>query len=163
MNPEQLTYQLDQPTNQLLFNSSYEKRLSTWRNLRNTATKDDNFIATVLDVYQHCPLTNTDTDYFKNDTWPSAWQLLETNEYNLFDKCLAIMYTVNLTERFCDEKFSIIRAVTKLESYNNHKFYYIIKVGSLYIDCQNKESFDEQTFDKKYIQQYNKIIRKTDK
>ena len=66
------------------------------------------------------------------------------------------MYTVNLTERFCDEK-SIIRAVTKEESQEQPKFYYIIKVGSLYIDCPNKESFDEQTFDKKYIQQYNKI------
>ena len=49
MKTEQLTYQLDQHTNQLLFNSSYEKRLSTWRNLRNTATKDDNFIDT-LDI-----------------------------------------------------------------------------------------------------------------
>ena len=163
MKQEHSTYQSNLFTSQILFNAGYEQRLSAWRNLRNSLSTDNSCIQTVLDVYQHCPLTKTSTDYFKKDTWPSAWQLLDKNEYNLFDKCLGVMYTVNLTERFCKEKFSIIRAVTKEESDNNHKFYYIITVGKLFIDCQNKESFDEQTFDKKYIQQYNKIIRETDK
>lgn len=162
MKQEHLTYQLNLSTSQILFNASYEQRLSAWRKLRNNLSTDDG-IKTVLDVYQHCPLTKTNTDYFKIDTWPTAWQLLERNEYNSFDKCLAIMYTVKLTECFSREKFSIIRAVAKEESNNNLKFYYIITVGKLYIDCQNKESFDEQTFDKKYIQQYNKIIHETDK
>ena len=163
MRTEQSTYQYDQPINQILFNASYEQRLTAWRNLRNSATQDENYIQTVLDVYQHCPLTSTKTDYYKTDTWPTAWQLLEKNEYNSFDKCLAIMYSVNLTERFCRENFSIINAVEKEESTNNHKFYYILKIGNRYVNVTNNEVFDKQTFDKKFIQQYNKTIRKTDK
>ncbi len=163
MKQEHSTYQSNLSTSQILFNASYEQRLSAWRNLRNNLSTEKSCIQTVLDVYQHCPLTNTNTDYFKTNTWPTAWQLLERNTYNSFDKCLAIMYTVKLTECFSKEKFSIIRAVAKEESNNNLKFYYIITVGKLFIDCQNKESFDEHIFDKRYIQQYNKIIRETDK
>ena len=46
MRTEQSTYQYDQPINQILFNASYEQRLTAWRNLRNSSTQDENYIQT---------------------------------------------------------------------------------------------------------------------
>ena len=73
------------------------------------------------------------------------------------------MYSVNLTERFCRENFSIINAVEKEESTNNHKFYYILKIGNSYINAQIMKFLMNKHLTKNISQQYNKTIRKTDK
>lgn len=149
-------YQSDQHFKEKLFCGTYEDRVSAWRNLRNSSNTDKNFIHTVLEVYSHCPLTKTKTDYYKKETWPNGWLLLEKNEYDLFDKCLAIMYTIKLTERFNQKKISIIKVINKEHTLeNNCKFNYILHLDSMFIDYINKECLDKKKFDKKYVQQYN--------
>lgn len=149
------TYQFDQHFSDKLFNSKYEHRVSAWRELRHNSKTDKNFIQNVLNVYSHCPLTKTKTDFYKKNTWPTPWQLLEKNDYDFFDKCLAVMYTCKLTECFNQKKISIIKVVNKeQEAENNLKFNYIIQLESMFIDCHKKEIFDEKKFDKRYISQY---------
>lgn len=153
-------YQSDQHSNNTLFHSRYEHRISAWRQLRLSTGNDEQFIKTVLNVYSKCPLTNTTTDYYKTDTWPTAWQLLEKNDYDFFDKCLAVCYTLKLSERFNIKNISIIKVHNKEEKANNNlKFNFIIKLGTMYIDCHNVDYFDEKEFDKKYIQQYNQQLQ----
>ena len=41
MKQEHLTYQSNLSTSQILFNASYEQRLSAWRKLRNNLSTDD--------------------------------------------------------------------------------------------------------------------------
>ena len=152
------TYQFDQHFSEQLFQSSYEKRVSAWRTLRNSSKSDNNFIENVLKVYQNCPFTKTTTDYYKLNTWPTPWQLLEKNDYSFFDKVLAIAYTIKLTERFNKKNISIIKVINKEEAQNNLKFNFVIQIETMFLDALNVDIFDEKTFDKKYIQQYTQHI-----
>jgi hypothetical protein len=155
---EHSIYQSDQPFNQKLFQSSYENRLIAWRDLRATAENSETFLKNVVNVYKSCPQTKTNTDYYKKDTWPTPWQLLEKNNYSFFDTVLGIAYTLKLTECFNQKKISIINVINKQQNKNNLKFYFVIQCQNIFLDVNNVDIFDEKTFDKTCIQQYTQLI-----
>ena len=159
MTLEHSTYQSDQHFSQKLFHSNYQNRLIAWRNLRESANNSNIFFKHILKVYKTCPLTSTNTDFYKQDTWPTPWQLLEKNDYSFFDTVLGIAYTLKLTECFKQQKISIIKVSNKKQnSQNNLKFNFVIQCQNAFLDVDNVDIFDEKTFDKKYIQQYTQHI-----
>ena len=54
----------------------------------------------LMNIFQYCPRSKTNTDIYKKDTWLTGWQLVERNEYDLFDISLLVSYTVLLTDNF---------------------------------------------------------------
>ena len=61
-------------------------------------------------------------DPYDQETWPSAWQLIDENKYCDFKKILAIYYTLSLTDRFKNSYFEIQIASDKEE----HRTYFIL-------------------------------------
>jgi hypothetical protein len=143
-----------------IFYGDYTERLEDWQAIRNIVNELDNPITVLLNIFQHCPRTKTDTDIYKKDTWLTGWQLIERNEYDLFDISLLVCYTVLLSDNFNDTDVKIHTVYKKEYSSNNHKFNYIIEMMNCYIDVYSMAKLSKSEFDKHYILHYTTHIRK---
>ena len=90
-----------------IFYGNYTERLEDWQAIRNIVNEVDNPIDIIVNIFQHCPRTKTNTDIYKKDTWLTGWQLIERNEYDIFDISLLVCYTVLLTDNFNDKDVKI--------------------------------------------------------
>ena len=64
-----------------------------------------------MNIFQYCPRTKTNTDIYKKDTWLTGWQLVERNEYDLFDISLLVSYTVLLTDNFKNAELIKVKTI----------------------------------------------------
>lgn len=144
-----------------IFYGNYQERLKDWHHIRNIINDLDNPIDYLLEVFKLCPRTKTNTDIYKKETWLDGWQLIERNEYDLFDICLLLSYTIILTEHFKNKDVVIHSCYkTELDS-NNRKFSYIIEMNNTFIDAHNMEKMNKTMFDKTYILHYTINIQET--
>ena len=75
-------------------------------------------------------------DPFTPSSWPTAWELLEENNYCSFVKILAICYTLQLTEVLKHEKYEIHITRDRKKSAT----YYLLYVDDIVI------GFDADTY-----------------
>lgn len=108
-------------------NIQLEKRLAAWRELRqhleNSATPFDD----VVEFFNNFPHVKVYTDPYDQATWPTAWQLIEENEYCPFNMLLAICYTLQLCTRFETFEPKITISVDKL----SNSVYYMLFIDKL--------------------------------
>ena len=81
-----------------MFNKAYEERLVLWRDFRDGLEKSEDPIQEAIDFYNQAPYCSIAADPFTPSSWPTAWELLEENNYCAFVKILAICYTLQLTD-----------------------------------------------------------------
>lgn len=143
-----------------IFYGNYTERLEDWQAIRNVVNEVDNPIDILMNIFQYCPRTKTNTDIYKKDTWLTGWQLVERNEYDLFDISLLVSYTVLLTDNFKNTDVKIHTVYKKEYSSNNHKFNYIIEMMNCYIDAYSMAKLSKSEFDKHYVLQYTTHIQK---
>ena len=144
-----------------LFYGSYPERLKDWQHIRSIVNDLDEPIDYLLEVFKLCPRTKTNTDIYKKETWLTGWQLIERNEYDLFDICLLLSYTIILTEHF-KNKDVMIHSCYKTEfDPNNRKFSYIIEMENVFLDTHSMAKMDKTMFDKTYILHYTTNIQET--
>lgn len=154
-------YKLEVSLKPNLFYGSYPERLKDWQHIRSIVNDLDNPIDYLLEVFKLCPRTKTETDQYKKDTWLNGWQLIERNEYDLFDICLLLSYTIILTERFKSANI-LIHSCYKTElDPNNRKFSYIIEMENVFLDTHSMAKMDKTMFDKTYILHYTTTIQET--
>ena len=144
-----------------IFYGSYPERLKDWQHIRNIINDLDAPIEYLLEVFKLCPRTKTNTDIYKKDTWLTGWQLIERNEYDLFDICLLLSYTLLLTDNFKDNDVKIHNCYKTEFDSNNRKFSYIIEMKNTFIDAHSMEKMDKTLFDKTYILHYTTNIQET--
>jgi len=144
-----------------IFYGSYPERLKDWQHIRNIINDLDAPIEYLLEVFKLCPRTKTNTDIYKKDTWLTGWQLIERNEYDLFDICLLLSYTLLLTDNFKDNDVKIHSCYKTEFDSNNRKFSYIIEMKNTFIDAHSMEKMDKTLFDKTYILHYTTNIQET--
>jgi len=144
-----------------IFYGSYPERLKDWQHIRNIINDLDAPIEYLLEVFKLCPRTKTNTDIYKKDTWLTGWQLIERNEYDLFDICLLLSYTLLLTDNFKDNNVKIHSCYKTEFDSNNRKFSYIIEMKNTFIDAHSMEKMDKTLFDKTYILHYTTNIQET--
>jgi len=102
-----------------------DKRLSNWYEFRkNLETALDPFKA-VYHFFDQSPKVKVYTDPYDRSTWPTAWELIDENEYCPFNFVLAMGYTLMLTKRFEKSTAKISISIDKLDK----TVYYL-----LYID-----------------------------
>jgi len=144
-----------------IFYGSYPERLKDWQHLRNIINDLDDPMEYLLEVFKLCPRTKTNTDIYKKETWLDGWQLIERNEYDLFDICLLLSYTIILTEHFKKENVMIHSCYKTEFDSNNRKFSYIIEMNNVFLDAHSMEKMDKTTFDKTYVLHYTTNIQET--
>jgi len=144
-----------------IFYGSYPERLKDWQHIRNIINDIDDPIDYLLAVFKLCPRTKTNTDIYKKETWLDGWQLIERNEYDLFDICLLLSYTIILTEHFKKENVMIHSCYKTEFDSNNRKFSYIIEMNNVFLDAHSMEKMDKTTFDKTYVLHYTTNIQET--
>ena len=144
-----------------IFYGSYPERLKDWQHIRNIINDLDAPIEYLLEVFKLCPRTKTNTDIYKKDTWLTGWQLIERNEYDLFDICLLLSYTLLLTDNFKDNDVKIHSCYKTEFDSNNRKFSYIIEMENVFLDTHSMAKMDKTMFDKTYILHYTTTIQET--
>ena len=155
----QFKYEISPKPN--LFYGSYPERLKDWQHIRSIINDLDYPIDYLLEVFKLCPRTKTETDQYKKDTWLNGWQLIERNEYDLFDICLLLSYTLILTDNF-KNKDVMIHSCYKTEfDSNNRKFSYIIEMENVFLDTHSMAKMDKTVFDKTYNLHYTTNIQET--
>ncbi len=90
-----------------MFHKNYEERLQLWKQFRDGLEKVEDPIQAAIDFYNQAPSCLIAADPFTPSSWPTAWELLEENNYCAFVKILAICYTLQLTDVLSKASYEI--------------------------------------------------------
>lgn len=104
-----------------------QKRLETWRNLRQHLEDSNNPFEDVALFFNQFPKTKVYTDPYNQLSWPTAWELIEENEYCQFNLLLGICYTLQLCNRFKSIEPKITISVDKI----SNSVYYLLFVNDI--------------------------------
>ena len=112
-----------------MFNKTYEDRLILWREFRHGLESAQDPIQEAIDFYNQAPYCSIAADPFTPSSWPTAWELLEENNYCAFVKILAICYTLQLTDVLSQASYEI--HITR--DNKNSETYYLLYVDDIVI------------------------------
>jgi len=113
-----------------------EQRLLIWREFRDSLETADDPIQETINFYDRAPECLIAADPFTPSSWPTAWELIEENNYCSFVKILAICYTLQLTDVLSRASYEIHIA----RDYKNSETYYLLYVDNKVI------GFDADTY-----------------
>ena len=107
-----------------MFDKKYEQRLLIWREFRDSLETADDPIQETINFYDRAPECLIAADPFTPSSWPTAWELIEENNYCSFVKILAICYTLKLTDVLSQASYEI--HITR--DFKNSSTYYLLYV-----------------------------------
>jgi hypothetical protein len=119
-----------------MFDKSYEQQLTIWREFRHGLESAQDPIQEAIDFYNQAPYCLIAADPFTPSSWPTAWELLEENNYCAFVKILAICYTLQLTDVLSKASYEIHITRDRKKSAT----YYLLYVDDIVI------GFDADTY-----------------
>lgn len=90
-----------------MFDLPYEDRLRAWRNFRNYLEESRKPLQDTINFVNQAPVGKLEFNVWNDSEWPQPWELVERNQFSEFAKILLICYTLQLTERFAEEKVEI--------------------------------------------------------
>ena len=111
-----------------MFNKTYEERLAVWSQFRDSLEDSDDPFQDVIEFYKLAPCVSIHTDPWDSQMWPTAWELLQENQYCDFCRVLSYYFSLQLTERFSDANFEIHICTTREENY-----FYILVVNQKWV------------------------------
>jgi hypothetical protein len=116
-----------------MFNKTYEERLASWREFRDSLEDDADPFRTVLDFYSNAPYVSRHTDPWTPEMWPNPWELINENQYDDFCRVLGMCYSLQLTERFKGSSFEIHISTNSDKS----ELHYLLYVDDTVINWNN--------------------------
>jgi len=92
-----------------MFNRSVDSRLTEWIEHRKNLDQNSDPLQEVWNFWQTAPFIphNRNIDPYHQKSWPTPWEIIETNIYDDFTKALMISWTLKLTKKFKDSKIEI--------------------------------------------------------
>lgn len=72
-------------------------RLSNWYQFRQQLETSSSALDDTANYFKNVPKVKVYTDPYDQTTWPTAWELINENEYCPFNLTLAVCYTLQLT------------------------------------------------------------------
>jgi len=106
----------------MIFKSSLEDRLESWKTLRRKANNSQYPLQDICDYWHLAPFSplNHNINPYHKEKWPCPWQIIADNIYDDFTKALMIAYTIKLLERYNDSsvKLKILLDKHKKIEYN---------------------------------------------
>lgn len=109
------------------------ERLTEWRRLRDQLETDDSPFQTVLSTWSRAPLVNSYIDPDQPEQWPDPWHLILDDRYDDLALTLGIMYTLQLTQRFMNERFKIHKSMLGQENF------YLVVSDKVCFDIANRQ------------------------
>jgi hypothetical protein len=97
-------------------------RLANWYQFRQQLETSSTPLDDVLNYFKNVPRVKIYTDPYDQNTWPTAWQLIDENEYCQFNLILGICYTLQLTKAYQNYTPLIKIALDKI----NKTVYYML-------------------------------------
>tara|TARA_B110000503_G_scaffold65531_1_gene102965 strand:+ start:1427 stop:1855 length:429 start_codon:yes stop_codon:yes gene_type:complete len=107
----------------------YDERLIIWRQFRNELEAAEDPIQKAIDFYNQAPYCLIAADPFTPSSWPTAWEIIEENNYCSFVKILAICYTLQLTDVLSQASYEIHITRDREKS----AIYYLLYVDNIVI------------------------------
>lgn len=104
-----------------------EQRFAAWRELRQHLETSKSPFDDVVNFFNQFPKAKIYTDPYDQSTWPTAWELIEENEYCPFNLILGVCYTLQLCERFQHLIPTITIAVDK----HTNSVYYLLSIDKM--------------------------------
>ena len=92
-----------------MFNRSVEERLTEWIKHRQELDYSNDPLQEVWNFWNQAPFVphNRNIDPYYEKSWPTPWEIIETNKYDDFTKALMIGWTLKLTKKFKDSKIEL--------------------------------------------------------
>jgi hypothetical protein len=92
-----------------MFNRSVEERLTEWIKHRQELDYSNDPLQEVWNFWNRAPFVphNRNIDPYYEKSWPTPWEIIETNKYDDFTKALMIGWTLKLTKKFKDSKIEL--------------------------------------------------------
>lgn len=104
-----------------------EQRFAAWRKLRQHLETSNTPFDDVVKFFNQFPKVKFYTDPYDQSTWPTAWELIEENEYCRFNLVLGICYTLQLCERFQSSTPTITISIDR----NTNSVYYLLHIADM--------------------------------
>lgn len=108
-----------------------DSRLEAWSNLRKQLESSTTPLQDIVDFWNQVNIIahNHLIDHYYSASWPTPWEIIETNRYDDFTKAVMIGYTLLLTEKY---KNSDVQIRTLLDKQHN-RMYNVVYVDDLYV------------------------------
>lgn len=90
-----------------MFQDSYERQFEFWKKLRNKLEKSPSPFEDALSFWLKAPLVNKHLTIFKNDDWPTPWEIIKNGKYDELTVSIMVGHTLKLTQRFLNPKIEI--------------------------------------------------------
>jgi DNA polymerase elongation subunit (family B) len=100
------------------------QRLKNWYQFRQQLETSSTPLDDVVKYFSKVPKVKIYTDPYDQSTWPTAWELIDENEYCQFNIILAICFTLQLIKQFKNIQPLIKIAIDK----TNKVVYYLLFV-----------------------------------
>jgi hypothetical protein len=115
-----------------------QTKKAAWYQLRQTLETSENPFSDVAKFFLRLPRVKFYTDPYDSSTWPTAWELIDENEYCEFNLILGMCYTLQLTERFKNSQPTINVATDTI----NKTVYYLLKIEDKVYGYADEEWID---------------------
>jgi len=98
-----------------VFDLNETNKLQQWKNFRNSLEVSSTAFEDVAQFWSRAPFVSNYLDPFDSKSWPDPWQLIINNKFDDLGIVLGMCYTLQLTERFKDNKFEIHMSMSQLK------------------------------------------------
>ena len=98
-----------------MFDLNENNKLQQWKNFRNSLEVSSTAFEDVAQFWSRTPFVSNYLDPFDSKSWPDPWQLILNNKFDDLGIVLGMCYTLQLTERFKDNKFEIHMSMSQLK------------------------------------------------
>lgn len=98
-----------------MFDTRETERLKIWKDFRDNLEVSANPFLDVALLWSRAPFVSKYLDPFNPKSWPDPWKLILDNRFDDLAIALGMLYTIQLTKRFKDDRFEIHMAMSEKE------------------------------------------------
>ena len=109
----------------------YEILLKDWIKFRNTLETSTTPFEDVICYYNTLAKCKLSVDPWDKETWPTPWELVRQNQICDFTNSLGVCYSLQLTDRFSQNKFEIHISTDTI----NNEVLYPVFIDKEYVLC----------------------------
>ena len=117
----------------MFLDTNVDKRITLWREFRNTLENCTNPYQRTLEFWQQAPVTEKYLNQYNSQQWPTPWELLKENRFCPVAIPLMIGWTLKLTTRFTKVPV-LIKISIDIKS---QRYYNLVEVENTIIDYEN--------------------------
>lgn len=111
--------------------TTVEDKLSAWVQFRHELEKSPNVLQSIVEFWSTTSLIpfNNLVDPYNHRSWPTPWQIIDSDRYDDLTLAIMIGYTIKLTDQFKDSQIEIRTMVDSSRT----RLYNLVYVDNQYV------------------------------